>query len=251
MSRRPVKMDSLELLRRRGVSVRTVLDVGVLNATPELLKVWPDVKHVLFEPVEEFGDQIRSNYADIDFELVLAAVGDRSGAVSLETFSVFEGQEISHSRMTSAEGQTNTRQVRLVSLDDWISANPQPDPFLVKIDVDGAEMKVLAGAREVLKRASVVIVEAPKSQLVERIDFVQKAGFTLFDLAEPCYYDGAFWQCDAIFVRDDIFRSLFRQLDNTAFEPGLYEMYACEESGTAPVDTPAERRGLLGWLGFN
>lgn len=225
MSRAPLKRQALNLLRERGVPVSTVLDVGVLNGTPELVEVWPDVKHVLFEPVAEFADSIRRNYQAIEHELVLAAVSDASGEVPLHTFSVLEGADISHSRMSNDPDAEGLRRVPMVSLDDWLAGSPQADPFLLKIDIDGQELKVLAGASETLKRTSVVVVEASRRQFARRLMAVQKAGFTLFDLAEPCYYDGAFWQCDAVFVRDDLIGKHFRALTNEDFDGGLYEAF--------------------------
>lgn len=224
MSRAPLKRQALKLLRERGVPVSTVLDVGVLNGTPELVEAWPDVKYILFEPVAEFAETIRANYAAVDHELVSAAVSDVSGTVALETFTVLDGADISHSRM-KADGGAGMRQVPMVSLDDWLASCPQAAPYLLKIDIDGQELKVLAGASETLKQASIVIIEASRRQFVRRLNAVQKAGFTLFDLAEPCYYDGAFWQCDAIFVRDDLIGKHFRGLTNEDFDGGLYEAF--------------------------
>jgi hypothetical protein len=63
---------------------------------------------------------------------------------------------------------------------------------------------VIRGATETLKKCSIVIVECQSTQLVQRISAVQAAGFTLVDLAEPCYYDKVFWQYDAVFIRKDI-----------------------------------------------
>ncbi len=97
-------------------------------------------------------------------------------------------------------------------------------PFLLKIDIDGHELRVLKGAVETLKKCSIVIIECHSSQLVQRISAVQAAGFTLFDLAEPCYYDKLFWQCDAIFIRSDLAASNFRQLVGKV-EPGMYESF--------------------------
>lgn len=225
MSRAPLKRQAFSLLRERGVPVSTVLDVGVLFGTPELVEAWPDVKHVLFEPVAEFAETIRRNYAAVDHELASVAVSDASGEVALETFSVIEGAEISHSRMSRDPEAAGLRRVPMVTLDDWLAASPQAEPYLLKIDIDGHELRVLAGAAETLKRTSVVVIEASRGQFARRLAAVQKAGFLLFDLAEPCYYDGAFWQCDAIFVREDLMPEHFRRLTNEDFDGTLYETF--------------------------
>lgn len=56
--RAPLKQDALALLVQRGVPAGCVLDVGALNGTPELIRAYPDVPHILFEPVAELHDAI-------------------------------------------------------------------------------------------------------------------------------------------------------------------------------------------------
>ena len=225
MNRGPLKAQTLGLLRARGVPVSTVLDVGVQYGTPELIAAYPDVPHVLFEPVEEFAAGIHASYAGVEHELVSAAVSDESGSVSLKTFTVLEGHAISHSIMTDEPQGEVARTVPKVSLDDYLSRHPHAAPYLLKIDVDGAELRILRGARDTLSNCSIVLIEAPKSQFIERIAAVAAAGFELFDLTEPCYYDGAFWQCDAVLVRRDLMREHFRRLSNQDFDAGLYEIF--------------------------
>jgi hypothetical protein len=92
----PIKRQSLSILQQYGVPVRTVLDVGVLHGTPELIEVFPDIRHILFEPVAEFANHIAKAYAGTPHTLVSAAVSDRSGETALETTSIIPGLEISH-----------------------------------------------------------------------------------------------------------------------------------------------------------
>jgi FkbM family methyltransferase len=215
--RRPNKSQALALLRDRGVPITTVLDVGVQRATPELLAAFPDHMHLLFEPVAEYAADIERAYAATPHRLIGAAVADRDGSIGLKTRSIVTGEAITHSTI-STEGD---RQVPIVSLDGFLAANPHPGPYLLKIDIDGEELKVLAGARATLAQCSVVIIEVYLREFLPRIAAVQAAGFELFDLSEPSYYDDAFWQCDAIFVRKDIHRALFRDIDQ-AFDPERY-----------------------------
>ena len=118
----------------------------------------------------------------------------------------------------------NRRVAPMVTLDRWLSRNPRNAPYLVKIDVDGAEMRVLQGAAETLKNASVVVIETPKAEFTPRIAFLQALGFDLFDLTEPCYYDKSFWQCDAVMLRTELQRKHFAQLKEN-FVPSKYEAF--------------------------
>lgn len=229
--RRPDKIRTLRLLRERDVPVGTVVDVGVCHGTPELMTVWPDRRHVLFEPVAEFAETISRNYRNIPHELHQVAVADETGTIGLKTAAVLPDMEIPHSSMTatSASGagpasDLGMRLVPRVTLDGFLPERELEGPWLLKIDIDEQELKVLKGAIETLRNCSVVIVECQGMQLTQRIAAVQAAGFALFDLAEPCYYDKVCWQCDAVFISKDIAAAKFKQLQGTV-EPGMYQTF--------------------------
>ena len=214
MMRSPKKKEALEILRERGVEVKTVLDVGVQHSTPELIESFPDAHHILFEPVEEYFKVIRQEYANYSYELVNVAVSDEAGTIPLKVSRKLQGMDISHSTMVfdQQNDQSETRPVSMVKLDDFMASSSAVAPFLLKIDIDGHELKALRGSVETLSRCSVVIVECVHNALPQRIEFLLKRGFRLFDLVEPAYFDGVFWQCDAIFIREPIFREKFEDL---------------------------------------
>lgn len=227
MSKRsPLKDQTLDILRERGVPVNVVLDVGVLHGTPELVRAYPGVRHILFEPVTEFVEKIRIAYRNVDHVLHQVAVGEASGSVTLRTVSHLDGMVISHSAMAAGQppDAPGHRTVPMLSIDDAVAVNGYEGPFLLKIDIDGQELKVLRGAAKTLPQCSIVIVECARGELPQRILAVQAAGFTLFDLCEPCYYDKTFWQCDAVFIRNDLHQRLFTQLTGKV-QPGMYETF--------------------------
>jgi FkbM family methyltransferase len=224
--RSPDKIECLSLLRDRGLPVGTVLDVGVCYGTPELKQIWPNCKHVLFEPVEEFQPVISRYYSDTEHELHQVAVGDEDGLIGLKVSSLLPGMDISHSKMVDQinSESPDVRPVKRVRLDTFTKDAQLAKPFLLKIDVDGQELAVLRGARDSLRYCSIVIVECQAMELAKRISLVQSAGFTLFDLCEPCYYDKVFWQCDAVFIRNDFAENLFERLKGKVTS-GMYERY--------------------------
>ena len=211
--RGPFKAQALQQLIQRGVPVRTVLDVGVMRETPELRAAFPRLKHVMFEPVVEFNPAITQRYNNIDIEIHNVAVSNMSGEVTLEVSSIFDHLPISHARIVSETEprRGRTRRVPMVSIDDFLRTRKYELPYLLKVDVDGVEMTVLQGARDTLPHCTVVIVEATGPSLAERLGYLQHAGFQLFDIVEPCYYDDAFWQCDLVMVRDDVWSSRLGQ----------------------------------------
>ena len=81
------------------------------------------------------------------------------------------------------------------------------------------------------------MVEATIEELPERISAIAAHGFTLFDLAEPCYYDNAFCNCDAILLRNDLHKRHFAQL-TVDFDIRKYTMFTARLSPrqVAPKD---------------
>ena len=210
--RGPYKIQSLETLCQRGVLVNTILDVGILTGTEELVRVFSDKKHILFEPVVEFNSDIEANYKHVDYELHNVAVSSVSGETRLTVRSEIAEGVISHSSISGDEPGESTRSVPVTTLDDFLIVHPQQGPFLLKIDIDGLELEVLKGAKNTLSMCDVVMIEADRASIADRISFLIGSGFVIFDIVEPAYYDGAFWQCDIIFVRNEALRIMFDQL---------------------------------------
>jgi FkbM family methyltransferase len=224
--RGPYKDQVLDILVERGIPVGSVFDVGVLRGTPELLRAYPKTHHYLFEPVTEFEDLIEKAYADCPHTLIKVAVSDSDSESFLATHSVHESLAISHSTVAkNAQEGPNVRKIETMRLDTFMANNEVAQPILLKIDIDGEELAVLRGATETLKSTSILIIETPRYQLPDRILFARNAGFVLVDLAEPTYYDQAFWQCDAVFVRRDLHEQFFKQLNNKSFDPKLYTTF--------------------------
>jgi FkbM family methyltransferase len=223
--RGPIKSQTLQLLRDRNVPVETVLDVGVQYCTAELLAAYPDHKHVLFEPVVEFHPAIHTNYRDTPHEIVAAAVSDFNGTAGIVTTRIGAGIDITHAWIARPQdAKEPKRPTDVVTLDRYISVHDCKPPFFLKIDVDGHEARVLSGAAKTLTLSSVVMIEAHYEVIGERISFLQSSGFRLVDMSEPCYYDGAFWQADLIFVRHDFYVARFADL-LVNHDPKMYETF--------------------------
>jgi Methyltransferase FkbM domain len=81
---------------------------------------------------------------------------------------------------------------------------------LLKVDVDGSEIDVLAGSVETLALSTVVVIEAPLharevGRFGEIMSFMTSRGYDCFDIIEPLLRrgDNILWQVDLVFVRRD------------------------------------------------
>ena len=72
-------------------------------------------------------------------------------------------------------------------------------PILLKIDVDGPELRVLDGCRGLLAKVAVVVIEATMDHVASISEYLD-SGFVLFDIVDLCYCGPQLHQCDLVFV---------------------------------------------------
>lgn len=204
-TRFPSKKDALEMLRSLGVEFGCVFDVGVQGKTQELIDVFPNLKHYLFEPVAHYIPMIERNYAQIDHEILNVAVSDRDGSGRLQVRNVGGGGGITHSAVigdsaAAALTPVEVVDITLLRLSSLLARRSFPEPILLKIDVDGHEMAILDGLQGGQDKIGAVVIEATLTNLGQRLDRAQKMGFVLWDINDLCYYKGCLWQVDMVLL---------------------------------------------------
>lgn len=110
---------------------------------------------VAFEPLEENVKRLRSalrlNRVSDRVELVAAAVGGAD-----ETGEFFVHRSAGMGKLAGSAGRQpqykTTREVRVVSLDGWARSHPTQEPDWIKVDVEGGEGQVLAGAQGLVEQ---------------------------------------------------------------------------------------------------
>lgn len=81
-------------------------------------------------------------------------------------------------------GSRQQQKVMTASLDWLLGQFPKPD--VLKIDVEGAELRVLRGAKSVLETAQpVMICEVSSDNAQEATRILHSYGYTLFDMEDP------------------------------------------------------------------
>ncbi len=148
---------------------------------------------VAFEPMRDTVEMLRKNVCANrlgNVNVVAAAVSDRSGSVDLLNDPSQRLSKTASMIGYRLEGSAQSTTVPSVRLDEYFAgATRLPD--LIKIDVEGAELCVLNGARELLARARpTLVVEihgwgSPASQKV--LDFLSEVGYSadIFEVREP------------------------------------------------------------------
>jgi len=226
--RHPMKAHSFKILKEMGVPVGTVIDVGILTSTYELIQAYGDTPQLLIEPIVEFEERIRAIYdkAKVNYELIKVAASDRIGEASMRTNSVREGVDITHARMTDAtDAPGEYRTVPMRTLDSLVAERTLAKPYLLKIDVDGAELEILKGAESILPDCSVICIETGITNIFERCEAIRRHGFQLFDLVDICYYNDRLVQMDAIFLNHRIIQERGLSVYKNGFDIAKWKTY--------------------------
>ena len=201
---------ALRQLSALGFRPRTVIDVGVATKTEELYQAFKDAEILLVEPLVEFEPFLRDICRSYKAEYVLAAAGETPGSAVINVHpDKFGSSLLKEVEGASVDGVP--REVPVVTIDQLCAARNLAGPYLIKVDVQGAELQVLAGAARTLLQTEVVILEVSLfgsliggPQLADVVARMKQYGFAAYDIYGLNYrpLDNALGQVDMVFVQE-------------------------------------------------
>lgn len=199
---------------------RTVVDIGANVGQFALLarKAFSGAALHCFEPLPDCFAELSKRLgqtAGVTLHNVALAEHDGEETMTRNPYSPSSSlleMAASHVKAFPFTAGGNPLRVSVLTLDEALDRYTIDQPLLVKIDVQGAEDRVIAGGQSVLARAAVVIVETSFEALYKEqalfgdIHAAMRAlGFTyhgnIDQLASPD--DGRVLQGDAVFVRTE------------------------------------------------
>lgn len=192
-------------------------------------KDWcPPAEVHAFEPaIEAFTEATRLYGADPDVHINNVALGSKPGELQL---NVMADSAVSNSFLMPVEetwreidyhhGSIAKRTVPVMRLDDYASEKSLGEVYLLKIDVQGFEIEVLEGAREMLRRTSYVFVEAAIRPLYEGaprfthvFDWLDAHGFHLMAMRAWHRGNRTLVETDMLFRRNELMPPIDPKID--------------------------------------
>ena len=199
---RSSKLNALFNLKQSGFMPSVVFDVGAQVGTPELYSAFPDAHHVFIEPVAECMPILNEIAGQLKSATVInCAVSNVNGITSL---SLTPSRQ--YSSIDTKMGD-ETRAIEVKTVDSIYEDIRIDGPVLLKIDVDGIEVKVLQGAKSILRNDCIVVIEASIADDAPRfnrvVEYLSSYGYEVYDIVDPLYRqsDWHLWQVDLIFAK--------------------------------------------------
>ena len=204
--------DVLWQLRHKGFCPRCIVDVGAAQGwwARECSGIWPDAKFLMVDPLIENEMHLKDavqNIGEVLSHYWTGALGNRDGEaeffVHADQSSLFDSEWIAD--------RSEKRTVPLKRLDTLLEEIGFRGVDFLKLDVQGAELDVLAGGMDALRCLQVVQCEvsfrhfyqnAPLAH--EVISFFSNQGFRILDISDTIKgKDRALLQADIFFSRNE------------------------------------------------
>lgn len=125
------------------------VDVGAHQGgfLQHMARLAPEGRHLAFEPLPHLNEALRARFPAVDVRQ--AALSDAPGTAEFFYLPEAAGMSGLRARPDAVDAAAQRLSVRLEVLDDIIGDRA---PAVIKIDVEGAELQVLAGAQQTLAR---------------------------------------------------------------------------------------------------
>ncbi len=216
--------DSVRQMLEQAISAgfvpNTVIDIGAAHGafTRQCLEVFANAQYLLVEPLVEYQPILAElTHVCPSIQTVFAAATAYPGEISVHVHPDLVGSSLYLEVEQGTDVNGVPRVVPAVTVDKLVEEVGLKGPFLLKIDVQGAELDVLNGAERVLEDCQYVILEVSffrffhnAADCCEIIAYMKEKGFVPYDIVGLQYrpLDRALSQADIAFVKE---AGLFRR----------------------------------------
>jgi len=155
--------------------IQSILDIGANTGQFAQKARWlfPDAKIYSFEPILSVYEKLKENFVgDVNFEAYNTALGEEEGLVTFfqnefsDSSSLLKMKNIHKENFPFTQNESKIN-VNITTLDKILHDKQIGHPYLVKIDVQGFEEKVINGGKSIVENADYIITEVSYVELYE------------------------------------------------------------------------------------
>ena len=199
-------------LKRQGFRPRRVIDVGANTGTwtRHAVNYFPDASYILIEPQEKLRrhvqDLIDGGYK---IEWLTAGAGDKPGVLDFTVSLRSDSSSFLPTRQEATAAGFSQIKVDVLTLNDVVRTRNAAPPEMVKIDAEGFDLRVLAGASDLIGVTDIILTEAAvvaatfENTVDAVISKMTEAGYRLVDITDlnrsPKH--DVLWLCELAFLR--------------------------------------------------
>ena len=210
--------DALMHIKATGYSPDLIIDVGAADGTPPLQNRFPKSHFFWIEPLKEFEPALKKLQKKLKGDYAITAVGKNKGSLILNLHKDLHGSTL----FNETDGETSDgtpRQIQITTLNNLASEHnwKQYGKIVLKADVQGYELEVLEGAKDILGQVDLIILEVSLFRFLKQapdfydvVDYMKKIGFVVYDIVGGINrpLDFALGQKDLFFVKEN---GIYRQ----------------------------------------
>ena len=182
--------ETLLALAQKGLRYATVFDLGCADGhffvDHFLQGLFQEAVPVNIDANTLYEDSLRQVKETFGGHYRIAAVSDVAGEIELTTSvhpywsSLRPRDDLYWERLNKLSG--GVQRVPALRLDDLVAELQLTPPYMLKLDVQGAEVQALKGARKMLADTNVVVCEADIADFQTINGELVAAGFDLYDI---------------------------------------------------------------------
>lgn len=198
------------VLKRFGFHPKHIIDIGANRGswTRKALLYFPDAQYTLVEPQDHLKVHIQ-DLLDRDCKItwINAGAADKSGTLP---FTISYRDDSSSFVPAPVDAGSWQISVPVKTLNEIVSEASAPLPEMVKIDAEGFDLKVLAGASDLLGETEIFFVEVTifsfgyENTIVNVVRRMDEVGYHVVDITDfnrsPKF--GVLWLCELAFLRN-------------------------------------------------
>jgi FkbM family methyltransferase len=198
----------IQMLKDLGYHPDLIIDIGAYKGqwTESAARIFPHASFLMVEAQPDKESYLRALMSQnglISYHIGLV------GSVSSEDVTFYKMETGSSIYSENSSAPRSIIKMNMSTLDDLLAHSEKNQSVFLKMDVQGAELDVLRGARKTLERVDAILLEASVTNynchapLIGNIfHYMEEIGFVLFDISEQRRSkNGLLLQADLIFVK--------------------------------------------------